>query len=109
MDELDCNAPLMFHTQKSPVLGRRLISPGNLIEVPLDPVMLGGLEPTGAPDRTYKIVFAGDAAVGKSSFILRFCKGVFISNISSTLGNYSSNIIPFVFCQCSHYQRLFLY
>ncbi|XP_021930330.1 ras and EF-hand domain-containing protein-like isoform X2 [Zootermopsis nevadensis] len=109
MDELDCNAPLMFPTQKSPVLGRRLISPGNLIEVPLDPVMLGGLEPTGAPDRTYKIVFAGDAAVGKSSFILRFCKGVFISNISSTLGNYFSNIIPFVFCQCSHYQRLFLY
>ncbi|XP_049954714.1 ras and EF-hand domain-containing protein-like [Schistocerca serialis cubense] len=44
------------------------------------------LEPEGPVDRTFKIVFAGDAAVGKSSFIFRFCKGVFINNMGSTLG-----------------------
>ena len=38
------------------------------------------------PDRTYKVVFAGDAAVGKTSFINRITKGVFMSNLSSTLG-----------------------
>ena len=32
-------------------------------------------EPTGPPDRTYKVVFAGDAAVGKTSFINRLTKG----------------------------------
>jgi hypothetical protein len=86
MDELDCSAPVMFPTQKIPLLGRRLISPGNSIELPLSPVMPGELEPTGVPDRTFKIVFAGDAAVGKSCFIFRFCKGVFINNLGSTLG-----------------------
>ncbi|CAG5134148.1 unnamed protein product [Candidula unifasciata] len=39
-----------------------------------------------APERMYKIVLAGDAAVGKSSFIVRLCKGKFVSNLSSTLG-----------------------
>lgn len=33
-------------------------------------------EPTGPPDRTYKVVFAGDAAVGKTSFINRLTKGI---------------------------------
>ena len=47
---------------------------------------LGLLEPTGPPDRTYKVVFAGDAAVGKTSFINRITKGVFVTNLSSTLG-----------------------
>ncbi len=47
---------------------------------------LRDLEPTGPPDRTYKVVFAGDAAVGKTSFINRITKGYFISNLSSTLG-----------------------
>ncbi|XP_069693118.1 ras and EF-hand domain-containing protein-like isoform X2 [Periplaneta americana] len=79
VDELDCST-------KTPIFGRRLISPGNTIEVPLSPVTSRELEPTGAPDRTYKIVFAGDAAVGKSCFIFRFCKGVFINNLGSTLG-----------------------
>jgi GTPase SAR1 family protein len=32
------------------------------------------------------VVFAGDAAVGKTSFINRITKGVFLSNLSSTLG-----------------------
>ena len=48
--------------------------------------ILRDLEPTGPPDRTYKVVFSGDAAVGKTSFINRITKGVFLSNISSTLG-----------------------
>jgi len=51
-----------------------------------DPARLRDLEPTGPPDRTYKVVFAGDAAVGKTSFINRITKGVFLSNLSSTLG-----------------------
>lgn len=82
---MDCNASLC-PTPKTPLIGRRLISPGNSIEVPVNPVTFGEHEPTGAPDRTFKIVFAGDAAVGKSCFIFRFCKGVFINSLGSTLG-----------------------
>ena len=44
------------------------------------------IAPTGPPDKTYKVVFAGDAAVGKTSFINRITKGVFLTNVSSTLG-----------------------
>ena len=36
--------------------------------------------------RMYKVVFCGDAAVGKSTLIMRLCKGKFITNINSTLG-----------------------
>lgn len=50
------------------------------------PVALMDLEATGPPDRTYKVVFAGDAAVGKTSFINRITKGLFMANLSSTLG-----------------------
>ncbi|XP_042871091.1 ras and EF-hand domain-containing protein-like isoform X2 [Penaeus japonicus] len=46
----------------------------------------GSIEPLGPPERTYKVVFAGDAAVGKSTFIVRLCTGSFINNIASTLG-----------------------
>ncbi|KAL3843164.1 hypothetical protein ACJMK2_021115 [Sinanodonta woodiana] len=38
------------------------------------------------PDRMFKVVLAGDAAVGKTSLIMRLCKGKFVSNLSSTLG-----------------------
>ncbi|XP_041366596.1 ras and EF-hand domain-containing protein homolog isoform X2 [Gigantopelta aegis] len=38
------------------------------------------------PERMYKVVLAGDAAVGKSSLIMRLCKGKFVNNLSSTLG-----------------------
>lgn len=34
----------------------------------------------------YKLVLAGDAAVGKSSFILRLCKNKFHSSLNATLG-----------------------
>ena len=45
------------------------------------------LEPTGPADRTFKVVFTGDAAVGKSSFISRLADGIFIGNTNTTLGN----------------------
>jgi len=38
-------------------------------------------------ERIFKIVLAGDAAVGKSSFILRLCKNKFVANLNSTLGS----------------------
>ncbi|XP_013406983.1 ras and EF-hand domain-containing protein homolog [Lingula anatina] len=41
---------------------------------------------TSDPERMYKVVLAGDAAVGKSSFIMRLCKGKFVANLNSTLG-----------------------
>ena len=34
----------------------------------------------------FKVVFCGDAAVGKSALILRLCKGHFVSSTTSTLG-----------------------
>ncbi|KAL8203329.1 UNVERIFIED_CONTAM: hypothetical protein K2H54_048901 [Gekko kuhli] len=37
-------------------------------------------------EKAYKIVLAGDAAVGKSSFLLRLCKNEFRGNTSATLG-----------------------
>ncbi|KAG5281244.1 hypothetical protein AALO_G00069000 [Alosa alosa] len=37
-------------------------------------------------DRAYRVVLAGDAAVGKSSFLLRLCKNEFIDNTKATLG-----------------------
>ena len=45
----------------------------------------------------FKIVLAGDAAVGKSCFIMRLCKGKFVSNLSSTLGrkHYKSLFVNF--------------
>jgi len=41
---------------------------------------------SGEPERMYKVVLAGDAAVGKSSFIMRLCKNKFVGNLHSTLG-----------------------
>ncbi|XP_078071526.1 ras and EF-hand domain-containing protein homolog [Mustelus asterias] len=37
-------------------------------------------------DKAFKIVLVGDAAVGKSSFLLRLCKNEFRGNTSATLG-----------------------
>ncbi|XP_072372755.1 ras and EF-hand domain-containing protein isoform X2 [Scyliorhinus torazame] len=37
-------------------------------------------------EKAFKIVLAGDAAVGKSSFLLRLCKNEFRGNTSATLG-----------------------
>ncbi|XP_027038448.1 ras and EF-hand domain-containing protein homolog isoform X6 [Pocillopora damicornis] len=41
---------------------------------------------SNVPERMYKLVLAGDAAVGKSSFILRLCRNRFHSALNSTLG-----------------------
>lgn len=38
------------------------------------------------PERLYKIVFAGDASVGKSTFILRLCTDSFIPDCMTTIG-----------------------
>lgn len=37
-------------------------------------------------EKAYRVVLAGDAAVGKSSFLLRLCKNEFKLNSSATLG-----------------------
>ncbi|XP_065601718.1 ras and EF-hand domain-containing protein [Cyrtonyx montezumae] len=37
-------------------------------------------------EKAYKIILAGDAAVGKSSFLMRLCKNEFRGNTSATLG-----------------------
>ncbi|GAB1598925.1 ras and EF-hand domain-containing protein homolog [Argonauta hians] len=47
---------------------------------------LSSQKATKDPERMYKVVLAGDAAVGKTSFIMRLCKGKFVTNLSSTLG-----------------------
>lgn len=43
-----------------------------------------------ASEKAYRIVLAGDAAVGKSSFLLRLCKNEFKMNSSSTLGEWDA-------------------
>lgn len=43
-----------------------------------------------ASEKAYRIVLAGDAAVGKSSFLLRLCKNEFKMNCSSTLGEWDA-------------------
>ncbi|KAL0606973.1 Ras and EF-hand domain-containing protein, partial [Plecturocebus cupreus] len=42
--------------------------------------------------KAYKIVLAGDAAVGKSSFLMRLCKNEFRGNTSATLGMASISV-----------------
>ena len=44
------------------------------------------MEADGAPDRTFKVIFIGDASVGKSSFIWRVTKNAFTTQLGSTLG-----------------------
>ncbi|OXA60068.1 ras and EF-hand domain-containing protein homolog [Folsomia candida] len=43
-------------------------------------------EPPPQLERTFKVILAGDAAVGKSTFIERVCQGHFTPNLSSTIG-----------------------
>ncbi|VDO24386.1 unnamed protein product [Onchocerca flexuosa] len=43
-------------------------------------------ESTGLPERTFRVVMCGDAAVGKSSIVTRIIKGTFSGNLHSTLG-----------------------
>uniref|UniRef100_G1LSD0 RAS and EF-hand domain containing n=1 Tax=Ailuropoda melanoleuca TaxID=9646 RepID=G1LSD0_AILME len=48
--------------------------------------MADGDPKSSSSQRAYKIVLAGDAAVGKSSFLMRLCKNEFRGNTSATLG-----------------------
>jgi len=49
----------------------------------------------------FKVVLAGDAAVGKSSIILRLCKDKFVNNLSSTLGKCFVRIYIYIYmCVC---------
>lgn len=41
---------------------------------------------TGPANRTFKVIFVGDAGVGKSSFIVRITQNEFVPLLSSTLG-----------------------
>ncbi|KAJ1059126.1 hypothetical protein K5549_007927 [Capra hircus] len=59
---------------------------------------------SSSSQKAYKIVLAGDAAVGKSSFLMRLCKNEFRGNTSATL---DSEALPsltseeqMVFCCC---------
>uniref|UniRef100_A0A8D2L058 RAS and EF-hand domain containing n=1 Tax=Varanus komodoensis TaxID=61221 RepID=A0A8D2L058_VARKO len=53
----------------------------------ISPQTVGGVPGTGfLSEKAYKIVLAGDAAVGKSSFLMRLCKNEFRGNTSATLG-----------------------
>ncbi|XP_058999360.1 ras and EF-hand domain-containing protein isoform X2 [Mustela lutreola] len=48
--------------------------------------MVDGDHKSSSSQKAYKIVLAGDAAVGKSSFLMRLCKNEFRGNTSATLG-----------------------
>jgi GTP-binding protein EngB required for normal cell division len=41
---------------------------------------------TNTPERTFRVVLAGDASVGKSSLIMRLVKGSYVESLPSTLG-----------------------
>ena len=47
---------------------------------------------SGEPSDMFKLVLAGNAAVGKSSFILRLCKNKFYSALNATLGEFFYSI-----------------
>uniref|UniRef100_A0A1I7ZAJ4 EF-hand domain-containing protein n=1 Tax=Steinernema glaseri TaxID=37863 RepID=A0A1I7ZAJ4_9BILA len=59
-------------------------------EVDTDNVGLS--EPTGPPERTFRVVLCGDASVGKSSIIMRIVKGIYANGLPSTLGQISLNV-----------------
>lgn len=41
------------------------------------------------PDRLFKIVFVGDSAVGKTSFLRRICEARFSPGMAATVGEFS--------------------
>ncbi|CAI2356774.1 unnamed protein product [Caenorhabditis sp. 36 PRJEB53466] len=52
----------------------------------IDTDLVGLNEANGPPERTFRIVMCGDAAVGKSSFVMRVIRKQFTSQLPSTLG-----------------------
>ncbi|XP_078577223.1 uncharacterized protein LOC144862541 isoform X1 [Branchiostoma floridae x Branchiostoma japonicum] len=81
-------------TRVLPQAPRKIQSTGNVAHVApsrqVPPVSTSTQVLTGttapADQKMFKVVLAGDAAVGKSSFILRLCKNEFRPNMNSTLG-----------------------
>nr|XP_006812326.1 PREDICTED: ras and EF-hand domain-containing protein homolog isoform X2 [Saccoglossus kowalevskii] len=84
--------PMNTPRRASPTLSVKSVDsrssrPGSGRRRALPQIPLRAITPsTAMPERMYKVVMAGDAAVGKSSFILRLCKGIFHNNLNSTLG-----------------------
>ncbi|KAK1334410.1 hypothetical protein QTO34_005415 [Cnephaeus nilssonii] len=69
------------------------VSEGSVASYPRKPILALSPQTDMADDnrssssqKAYKIVLAGDAAVGKSSFLMRLCKNEFRGNTSATLG-----------------------
>ena len=62
----------------------------------------------GTPDRMYKLVLAGNAAVGKSSFIIRLCRDKFYSALNSTLGQLALNTYSLYIIVQNHLITCFL-
>ncbi|VDK88461.1 unnamed protein product [Dibothriocephalus latus] len=44
------------------------------------------VDPSQTPERIFRVILVGDSAVGKTSFMHRFCTGDFYQNTRSTIG-----------------------
>ncbi|XP_024905501.1 LOW QUALITY PROTEIN: ras and EF-hand domain-containing protein [Pteropus alecto] len=70
------------------------VSEGSIVGVSRKPIlalspqtdMVDDNHKSSSSQKAYKLVLAGDAAVGKSSFLMRLCKNEFRGNTSATLG-----------------------
>jgi hypothetical protein len=58
--------------------------PTHLLQTPSQPQNIQSTPPQ--LERTFKVILAGDASVGKSTFIHRICHDDFMPNLSSTIG-----------------------
>ena len=47
------------------------------------------------PDRLFKIVLVGNSAVGKTSFLRRFCEDRFAPGLAATVGEFSATVGEF--------------
>ncbi|KAM3867469.1 LOW QUALITY PROTEIN: ras and EF-hand domain-containing protein homolog [Diretmus argenteus] len=78
---LDWNPPESLSNSRAPTT-RKALTAITTKERVKDSIALGYM----TSEKAYRIVLAGDAAVGKSCFLLRLCKNEFRSNTSATLG-----------------------
>lgn len=63
------------------VKGKRAKDPMNsIVEISQPP------KSNALPERIFKVCFVGDSAVGKTSYIMRYCMGEFYQSTSATLG-----------------------
>lgn len=68
----------LYNKKKSPTLN-------SIVEIASE-ISSPNLKPKGLPQRMFKLCFVGDSAVGKTSFIMRYCMGEFYQSTSATLG-----------------------